>query len=137
MHDPHDLPAVSSSGDGREVVGVEPQADSTAEPVADPTAGPAAPVSHRWFPETVGGVVYLVMLVAAVSAVLVVVLADWRTGVRIFAGVHVVAALFRLTLPERTAGMLAVRHRAIDVFVHLLVAGVMLFLAGSIPDQPL
>jgi hypothetical protein len=47
------------------------------------------------------------------------------------------AALLRLVLPERDAGMLAVRHRLLDVTV-LLGLGIALFvLAGTIPDQPL
>ncbi len=61
---------------------------------------------------------------------------DWRLGVQILGGAVLVAALLRLILATRDAGMLAVRHRAIDVFL-LTSAGVALVvLAGSIPNQP-
>ncbi|MFC6154371.1 DUF3017 domain-containing protein [Nocardioides yefusunii] len=137
MHEADDLPDTPVPGVGGEVVGVPQHAPTTATTGLTPAEARHADVSSRWFPETLGGVVYLVMLLGAVAAVLVVVLVDWRTGVRIFAGVHVVAALARLVLPASTAGMLAVRSRATDVVLHVVVAGVMVFLAGSIPDQPL
>jgi hypothetical protein len=47
-----------------------------------------------------------------------------------------VAAGLRLVLPARDAGMLAVRHRAIDVTVLALLGGLIYFLASSIPNQP-
>jgi hypothetical protein len=47
-----------------------------------------------------------------------------------------VAAGLRLVLPARDAGMLAVRHRAIDVTVLAALGGLIWFLAGDIPDQP-
>ena len=42
----------------------------------------------------------------------------------------------RLVLPAREAGMLAVRHRAVDCVMLAGVGGVLIFLASTIPNQP-
>lgn len=77
------------------------------------------------------------MILGVVLAGLVVVAAaDWRVGIRIVAGALGAAALLRLALPEKDAGMLAVRHRLLDVAI-LLAVGITLFvLSVTIPDQP-
>lgn len=153
MRDDDDLPDVPSTGDGGEVVSVELPAEETpavpggaevddvihvdgAEEAVAALEATGAAVRSRWFPETVGGVLYLLMLVGACVALLVVVLGEWRTGIRVFAGVLFAGAAFRLVLPRTKAGMLAVRSRPVDVLMHLAVGGVLLFLATSIPDQP-
>ena len=45
---------------------------------------------------------------------------DWRLGIQILGGSLLVAALLRLVLANRDAGMLAVRNRFLDAF--LLIA---------------
>ena len=57
-------------------------------------------------------------------------------GVRVLAIGLMVAAGLRLVLPKRDAGMLAVRHRAIDVTLLAALGGLLYFLAVTIPDQP-
>lgn len=108
-----------------------------------PAGGPAGtepdstgPADGRAYPRTVGGMAYLVMLAVACVGVLVVVLADWRIGIRIFAGVLVAGALLRVALPSRDAGMLAVRSKSVDAVLLLGVGAALLLLASSIPDQP-
>ena len=91
----------------------------------------------RTYPSTAGGLVYIVLMVIVVVALTVVVLGDWRVGVRMFAGTLFAGAVARLALKERDAGMLAVRSKPVDAFMLVLVGGVMVFLASSIPDQPL
>jgi uncharacterized membrane protein YraQ (UPF0718 family) len=54
----------------------------------------------------------------------------------VVAGALFAAAALRLVLPQKDAGMLAVRHRLIDVTVLVLVGAALFFLAGDIPDQP-
>ena len=62
---------------------------------------------------------------------------DWRLGIQILGGSLLVAALLRLVLANRDAGMLAVRNRFLDACL-LIVCGVALItLASSIPDMPL
>ena len=51
-------------------------------------------------------------------------------------GALVFAALVRLVLRARDAGMLAVRHKVLDAVILLVLGGLLIFLAGSIPDQP-
>ena len=76
------------------------------------------------------------MLAAVAVGIGIAVVSDWRTGVRTVSGALAAAALLRLVLPERDAGMLAVRHRFLDVGVLVAVAVALFALASTIPDQP-
>jgi hypothetical protein len=128
------------------------------DPDDDPVVDPASPVETpkhlaepevieapeepdldeepRRYPSTIGGAFYISILLAAGTALVVAARSDWRLGVQVLGGAILVAALLRLILAGRDAGMLAVRHRAIDVFL-LTSAGVALIvLAGTIPNQP-
>lgn len=91
---------------------------------------------ERRYPSTIGGAFYLAILAVCGAGIAVVAGGDWRLGVRILAVGLMVAAGLRLVLPARDAGMLAVRHRAIDVTVLATLGGLIYFLATSIPDQP-
>jgi len=103
---------------------------------AEPAEEPELDEEPRRYPSTIGGAFYISILVAAGAALVVAARSDWRLGVQILGGAVLVAALLRLILATRDAGMLAVRHRAFDVFL-LTSAGVALIvLAGSIPNQP-
>ena len=51
-------------------------------------------------------------------------------------GALIFAALVRLVLRARDAGMLAVRHKLLDAVILLVLGGALIFLATSIPDQP-
>ena len=90
----------------------------------------------RRYPSTVGGALYLGVLGLCGAGVAVVAGGDWRLGVRVLAIGLMVAAGLRLVLPKRDAGMLAVRHRAIDVTLLAALGGLLYFLAVTIPDQP-
>ena len=121
-----------------------PDDDPDDEPVVDPASPveaehleePVPDEEPRRYPSTIGGAFYIAILVAAVTAVVVVARGDWRLGVQVLGGAVLLAALLRLVLASRDAGMLAVRHRIIDVFL-LTGAGVALVvLASTIPNQP-
>ncbi|CAM3859300.1 DUF3017 domain-containing protein [Nocardioides zeicaulis] len=103
------------------------------EPVS---AEPVDPEDPRRYPSTIGGAFYLLVLAVVAVALVVVSLGDWRAGIRLMGGALVFAALVRLVLRRRDAGMLAVRHKVLDALVLALLGGALLFLAGSIPDQP-
>jgi len=60
--------------------------------------------------------VVVVFLVAA-AGLLAVSQGFWRRGLLVVAASLLVAAVLRLTLPTRRAGLLAVRGRAVDVVV--------------------
>lgn len=91
---------------------------------------------RRYAPATIGGFCYLAILGGTLAGVVVAATSDWRLGITIISGVLGFAAVMRLALPEKDAGMLAIRHRFLDVAI-LLAIGITLFLlAQTIPDQP-
>jgi Protein of unknown function (DUF3017) len=86
-------------------------------------------------PQTLGGVVYLAVLAAAVVGLGIVLAGAWRTGLSWIGVGLLVAALTRLVLSERGAGMLRVRRKWSDVLM-LSAAGVALIvLAIVVPNQ--
>lgn len=86
-------------------------------------------------PQTLGGVVYLAVLAASLVGLGIVVAGAWRTGVSWIGTGLLVAAVARLVLTERGAGMLRVRRRWSDVLM-LTVAGIALIvLAIVVPNQ--
>ena len=90
----------------------------------------------RRYPSTIGGAFYLLVLGVVAVAMVVVALDEWRTGVRLMGGALLFAAAVRLVLRRRDAGMLAVRHKVLDAAVLVVLGVSLIFLAGSIPDQP-
>lgn len=91
----------------------------------------------RRYPSTIGGALYLMTMAGVIVGTFLAARDDWRLGVRWMAGSLLFAAGCRLLLPSRQAGMLAVRNRALDVALLVVVGAVLIFLAGSIPNQPL
>lgn len=114
---PEDIPPISAE----DLVGGE----------ADPSA-----VEERRYPSTIGGAFYLLVLLVVGAGLVVVITGQWRLGIRIMGGSLLGAALIRLLLRARDAGMLAVRHKLLDAFVLVVLGAALIFLAGSIPDQP-
>jgi len=90
----------------------------------------------RRYPSTVGGAFYLLVLTVSVVGLGVVVWDDWRTGIRWVGAALVLAALVRLVLPGRDAGMLAVRSKLLDALMLSAVGAAFFFLAATIPNQP-
>ena len=84
----------------------------------------------------IGGFLYLGVLAATAFGVWLVATDDWRVGVRWEAGALIAAAVIRLVLRKQHAGMLAVRHRLVDVVVLGGCGALLLFLAATIPNQP-
>jgi hypothetical protein len=89
----------------------------------------------RRYPSTIGGAFYLLILAATAVGIVAAYVDDWRLGIRIVGGAMLVAAAFRLVLRQRDAGMLAVRHRLVDVAVLAAMGAALIFLAGDIPGQ--
>ena len=91
----------------------------------------------RRYPSTIGGAFYLSILAVAGTALFITYRHDWRLGIQILGGSCLAAALIRLVLANRDAGMLAVRNRFIDVSL-LTGAGILLIvLATTIADLPI
>ena len=87
-------------------------------------------------PQTLGGLVYLGVVAAALVGLGIVFVGAWRTGLSWIGVGLLVAAFFRLVLSERGAGMLRVRRKWTDVLM-LTSAGVALIvLSVVVPNQP-
>jgi hypothetical protein len=91
----------------------------------------------RRYPSTVGGLFYLVVLLATAVGIGIVWSGNWRPGTEWMGAALIFAAVGRLVLPRRDAGMLAVRHRIFDVLLLAAVGATMIVLAITIPNQPL
>ncbi len=113
-----------------------PAAASGDQPVEETVPDSSDEPEGRRYPSTIGGAFYLVVLAAAAFGLGVVGHGNWRLGVKWIAASLVFAALVRLVLPARDAGMLAVRRRLVDVLLLAAVGVILWFLAGSIPNQP-
>lgn len=96
----------------------------------------SAELDGRRYPSTIGGAFYLVVLAVVGIAIGIVATGSWRTGIRWFGAALVFAAVVRALLPAKDAGMLAVRRRWWDCLLLAGTGAAMIFLAGSIPDQP-
>ena len=131
--DPDDDPMVDVVEPVDPAAAVAPEVDGVdgveAEP--DPEEQP------RRYPSTIGGAFYLSILGVAIAALVIATRSDWRLGIQIFGGSLLVAALLRLILANRDAGMLAVRNRFLDCFLLTATGIALIALATSIPDMPL
>lgn len=90
----------------------------------------------RRYPSTIGGLFYLAILLVALLGLVLVVVWEWRRGIEIVGGAMIAAALIRLVLPAKDAGMLAVRNRFLDALLLSGCGAALIFLAVSIPNQP-
>lgn len=122
----------------------EPGPSEVERPLLDPdpeiepiSAEPVLEEEGRRYPSTIGGAFYLVVLAVVAISVGLVTTGSWRLGVRWYGGALIFAALVRAVLPSKDAGMLAVRRRWWDCFLLAGTGAALIFLAGSIPDQPL
>ena len=88
-------------------------------------------------PRTVGGVVYLAMLVATVVGVVVVALGEWQAGLTTIGAAVLVGGVARLVIPNANAGMLGIRRKLIDVLTLVVLGAALVVLAGIIPDPTL
>jgi hypothetical protein len=103
------------------------------EPLPDLVPPEEAP---RRYPSTIGGIFYLAVLAGVGIGIGLAWSGDWRLGVKWFGGALVAAGAIRLVLRTRDAGMLAVRHRLVDVALLAGTGAVLIFLSESIPNQP-
>jgi hypothetical protein len=101
-----------------------------------PEGHPPGQPEERRYPSTIGGAFYLLVLLITVAGLAVAALSDWRVGIRMLGGALFLASAVRVVLSPRDAGMLAVRHKALDVVLLAGLGAALIFLASSIPDQP-
>ena len=134
-HDPpHELPPprAADEPDHAFPVGPLPEGEEDSRPYPQPEHS-LAPRK----PRTVGGVVYLGVLVATVVGVVVVALGEWRAGLTTIGVAVLVGGVARLALPDASAGMLGIRRKLIDVLTLVALGGALVVLAAVIPDPTL
>ncbi|CAM3389992.1 DUF3017 domain-containing protein [Nocardioides dubius] len=126
--------------DGEPASGAAAESSTPAE--SDPaTAGPADDVIERRSvteikaPRTVGGVIYLCVLAAAIGGVITAAIGPWRSGVSWLALAMLAGAAARVALRTEDAGMLEVRRKSFDVTIMVTFGVLLLILAATIPDQ--
>lgn len=90
---------------------------------------------RRRYPSTLGGLVYLGVVVTTVVGLALVAFGPWRRGMALVGFALVFAAAMRLVIREDDAGMLRVRSRWFDVTVLAGVGISLIALAANIPDQ--
>jgi Protein of unknown function (DUF3017) len=119
----------SSAADSSAPVAATPVA--TAAPVVTPAAAPPAVRPSRWQPLT-----YAIVLAAVVAGF------GWawigshqvKAGMVVVSCAFLVAAVARLALPERQVGLLACRHRVIDVLTLACLGTCIITLALVLPN---
>jgi hypothetical protein len=118
-------PAVAVVAGPAVAVVAAPVVEVVADPAVDVDAqAVAVPVEPQERPRGVLGEIPLALIICGVGSGLVVVaLHHFRWGNLLIAGSLLVGAMFRLVLPTRRAGLLAVRARFTDV-ITMCVMGV-------------
>ena len=124
--EPHDEPLAAEPWEGQ--VG-ESLDDGRSLP-------PLREVAEIRKPSTLGGVVYLIVLGAALVGVGIAASGAWRTGVSWLALALIGAAVTRVVLPDDNAGMLRVRRKLLDAAILTSTGIALLVLAATIPNQP-
>ena len=104
---------------------VEPEPVAPREPEALPRAQRMRTALRRQWPY---GLVLLTMVIGLVR----ILLYHWREGSAWIGGALLLAAVFRIVLPPRGAGMIAVRGRAVDVLWCVGLAACILFVAYTL-----
>ncbi len=75
----------------------------------------------------------LAVLAAVAAGLAVTLTGHWRIGLHVVGLALLLAAGLRTGLPERSAGLLAVRSRGLDAVLLLVLGTGVLSLAGSVP----
>lgn len=76
----------------------------------------------------------LLVLAAVVGGLALTVAGHWRAGLYAVGLALLLGAALRTGLPERSAGLLAVRSRGLDAVLLLVLGTGVLVLANSVPD---
>ena len=75
-------------------------------------------------------------LLASTVGLLVVAIGPWRLGTAVVGSALIFAALARLLLPDRHAGLLRIRRTGSDVLAMTALGVAIVLLAVLVPDQP-
>jgi hypothetical protein len=114
------------------------------EPVTEPI-GPVGPLPRRSNADERGGwravvrdhVAFALVLGVTVVGIVLLVQYHWIRGAVAIGGALLLAAFFRLVVPERRAALLAVRGRPVDVLSYGVLGACIVFVATTIARGPL
>jgi hypothetical protein len=121
------LPCAPSTADREQ----EPETEHT-QPAEPPTRTARMPRGRRILQALRGQLPYGLVLLTMAIGLLRIVQYHWREGSAWIGGALLVAALLRAVLPPRTAGMVAVRGRAVDVLWCVGLAACIMFIAYTL-----
>ena len=79
---------------------------------------------------------YLGVLAVAIGGFVLVMVGQWRPGTSLLGVSFLLATIGRIALPDRDAGMLKLRRKAIDVPTLLAIGVALIVLASVVPDAP-
>ena len=115
---------------------IEPEPEPLLDPLEaiDPVTGLRVHSLQPRRPRTRGGLVYLAVLVVAVGGLALVLTGQWRPGTTVFGVAFLLATIGRIALPDRDAGMLKLRRKAIDVPTLFAIGLALIVLASVVPD---
>jgi hypothetical protein len=102
------------------------------DPVVEPEQAPPVPRAQRMRTALRRQWPYGLVLLTMCIGLLRIVLYHWREGSAWIGGALLLAAVFRIVLPPRGAGMIAVRGRAVDVLWCVGLAACILFIAYTL-----
>jgi hypothetical protein len=112
-------------------------AEPVTEPIHQGPAGPGEPPRPRgWRGAVSEHLAYALVLAVGVIGIIRLVQYHWRQGAALLGAALLLAALFRALLPDRNAGLLAVRGRPVDVLSYVILGGCVLYVAGSLTGGP-
>ncbi|MBB5432953.1 hypothetical protein HDA36_003037 [Nocardiopsis composta] len=103
-------------------------------PRADPGAEPSRAEPGTEAPGWLAQIPYFLVLATMAAGIVVVAAAYFKRGPAIIAGALLLAAAFRILLPEERIGMLAVRGRWLDIATAVTLAVLLIVLAWVAPQ---
>ena len=117
---------------------IEPEPEPLLDPneAIDPETGLRVHSLQPRRPRTRGGLVYLGVLAVAIGGFVLVMVGQWRPGTSLLGVSFLLATIGRIALPDRDAGMLKLRRKAIDVPTLLAIGVALIVLASVVPDAP-
>ena len=112
--------------------GIGPTEPAT-EPIGRVGPPPKAPEEPGgWRGAVRDGLAFALVLIVCAVGIVLITLYHWRRGAVLIGAALLLAALFRALLPDRRAGLLAVRGRPVDVLSYTALGACVLSVAVTI-----
>jgi hypothetical protein len=111
------------------------------DPVTEPIGriGPPAPAPEEpggWRGALRDNLAFALVLIVGIVGIVLILLYHWRRGAVLIGAALLLAALFRVLLPDRRAGLLVVRGRPVDVLSYTALGACVVSVAVTITGGP-